>query len=118
MRESDPQTRQALEHAAEDQARDGERTVGRIADHEGQVVVRHPFLADRRSLWMDEHGEVEIGSGGENLDDLRIVEIAAVDMISDLDGRETIGLDPFQFRDREARSEEHTSELQSLMSNS
>src|SRR3546814_2192169 len=29
MRESDPQTRQALEHAAEDQARDGERTVGR-----------------------------------------------------------------------------------------
>src|SRR5262245_28783158 len=49
VREADAEVGQPLQHAAEDELRDGERRLQRIADDQGEVVLGKPLLPDQRA---------------------------------------------------------------------
>src|SRR5438067_1164972 len=86
VREADPEPRQALEHAAEDQRGDRERGLKGIADDEREVVLRQPLLPREGRGRVDEHRDAHRRARLEEGKQRRIIEVAAARARADLHG--------------------------------
>src|ERR1700722_6471956 len=68
----------AVEHAAENQVRKGERSLRRIADYIGEVVRRKSRPQRASNRMNEDHGAQGFGFGPKNLEP-RISQLGAVD---------------------------------------
>jgi hypothetical protein len=73
--EADPEVRQTLEDPAEDELRDGQRRLERVADDQREIVLREPLLPDERRRRVDEHRDVEVAPARARAD----LDRAAID---------------------------------------
>ncbi len=92
VREADAQPREALEHAAEDQLRDGQRVLERVADDQREVVLREPLLTRERRRRMHEDRDAERLARLEEREQRGIVEVLPRRTRADLDRAESEAL--------------------------
>ena len=97
MREDHLQFGVALQHAAEEEARAGERRLGRVADQVLQVIVAHP-PRPRDIVGVDEYRQARHLDRGPERFQLGRVELDAVDVGGDFDAPQTeVAHGPLQF---------------------